>query len=68
MSRNSKNAKRHADERTASQSRVNGQKGPAKTKPAHNKKNAWWQKGIGGQKGSYKAFIMGAKRAKTVEQ
>lgn len=44
MSRNSKNAKRHAAAKQISEQRKNGGGGPAKTTPAHGKKNAWWQK------------------------
>lgn len=67
MSKNSKNAKRHVAEKQASQARQNGTKGPAKTTPQHGKKNAWWQKGIDGRKGSYKNFIQGGKKAKREE-
>jgi len=44
MSKNNKNAKRLVAAREMSQKRVAGGKGPAKTTPAHGKKNAWFQK------------------------
>jgi len=39
MSKNAKNARKLAKKRA-----MKGQKGPAKTTPAHGKKNAWFQK------------------------
>lgn len=44
MSRNSKNSKLIAAAREISKQRVGGNKGAAKTKPLHGKKNAWWQR------------------------
>lgn len=44
MSKNNKNAKRVQAAREMSAKRVAGGAGPAKTTPAHGKKNAWFQK------------------------
>ena len=57
MSKNSKNAKRHQQAREMSKSRQAGNPGPAKTKPVHSKKNAWWQKFR-----SYTEFVKGNKK------
>lgn len=65
MSRNSKNAKRHAAAREMSKIRKSGGSGPKATTPAHGKKNAWWQKFP-----SYSDYIKGGKgekRAKVEE-
>lgn len=62
MSRNSKNARLHADARRMSERRKNGNGGPAKTEAKHGKKNAWWQKFK-----TYGAYIAGGKRAQPQE-
>jgi hypothetical protein len=56
MSRNSKNAARIRQAHEVSAMHRNDGKGPAKTKPLHAKKNAWWQKFP-----SYAAYIRGEK-------
>jgi hypothetical protein len=51
MSRNSKEAKRHAEARQRRRAKQEGKtivsmgsNGPKQTTPKHGKKNAWWQK------------------------
>jgi hypothetical protein len=56
MSRNSKNATRIRQAREVTAMHKNAGRGPAKTKPLHEKKNAWWQKFP-----SYGAYIRGEK-------
>lgn len=57
MSRNSKNATRHAQAKAITALHLKGEKGPARTGAKHGKKNAWWQKFQ-----TYSAFIKGAKK------
>lgn len=58
MSRNSKNARNLAKAREITAMHKNGGKGPAKTTPQHNKKNAWFQK----LNGTYGDFVAGNKK------
>lgn len=43
MSRNNKNARLHAEARAWSKMRKNGDKGPARTTPKHDKVNVRWK-------------------------
>jgi len=43
MSRNNKNARLHAEAREMSKQHKSGNKGPAKTTPAHGKVNVRWR-------------------------
>ena len=61
MSKNNKSAKRVQLRKQATAQRAAGG-GPAKTKPLHGKKKAWWQIFP-----SYGAFIAGAKKQKSSE-
>ena len=57
MSRNNKGARLNKSAKEASQRRVSGTGGAAKTTPKHGKKRAWWQ-----TFGDYAAFIKGGKK------
>lgn len=57
MSRQSKNTRNRELAKKFTQMHKNGEKGPERTKPMHNKVNCWWKK-----YSSYSAFCRGEKK------